>query len=181
LRLCVLAAPTDTPPAYSLPLDTLLVLLSELRPLLAEHDPSFPSTSAPPSSATIAHLRTLLVSPSLTALLPPSSARAEPKTRAWVGSPAATTWLASLLYGRLYLALLAYVRDTLPVQLFAVASAPSAASGGRARAGLVAGLSDGLGAEMERVGRSAAEVSGRVGGAVRGVLGRFGGAGAGGR
>ncbi|GAA5892192.1 hypothetical protein JCM8208_001471 [Rhodotorula glutinis] len=160
-----------------LPLDTLLVLLSELRPLLAEHDPSFPSTSAPPSSATIAHLRTLLVSPLLTALLPPSSTRAEPKMRPWVGSPAATTWLASLLYGRLYLAILAYVRDTLPVQLFAVASAPSAASGGRARAGLVAGLSDGLGAEMERVGRSAAQVGGRVGGAVRGVLGRFGGGG----
>ncbi|BGP45142.1 hypothetical protein JCM10450v2_000959 [Rhodotorula kratochvilovae] len=161
-----------------LPLDTLLILLSTLQPLLASHDPSFPSSSSPPSPQTIAHVRTLLRSPSITSLLPPPAARPPPKTRPLAPSPAHTAWLASLSYGRVYLALLPYLRDTLPVQLFAVASAPSSSSAGgwRAGGGLVQGLSAGLGAEMERVGRSAVEVGGRVGGAVRGVLGRFGGA-----
>lgn len=89
------------------------------------------------------------------------------------------------MYGRIYLALLPFLRDTLPVQLFAVAQAPgSAAAGGGAGAwrrgeGLVGGLSAGFGAEMERVGKTAVEVGGKVGETVRGVLGRFGGGGSG--
>ncbi|BGP37050.1 hypothetical protein JCM10449v2_000954 [Rhodotorula kratochvilovae] len=173
-----LSSPSLGAGASGLPLDTLLILLSTLQPLLASHDPSFPSSSSPPSPQTIAHVRTLLRSPSITSLLPPPGARPPPKTRPLAPSPAHTAWLASLSYGRVYLALLPYLRDTLPVQLFAVASAPSSLSAGgwRAGGGLVQGLSAGLGAEMERVGRSAVEVGGRVGGAVRGVLGRFGGA-----
>ncbi|GAA5823708.1 hypothetical protein JCM3770_006685 [Rhodotorula araucariae] len=155
-----------------LPLDTLLVLLSTLHPLLASHDPSFPASPTPPSRATVAHVQTLLRSPAITALVPPSHAH-EPKPRRLPPpSPASTARLAALAYGRVYLAALPFVRDTLAVQLFAVASAAPTAPVG----GIVDGLSRGLGAEMERVGLSAVEVGGRVGGAVRGVLGRFAGA-----
>jgi hypothetical protein len=167
----------------SLPLDTLMIVLSELRPKLLEIDASFPSST--PSAPTIASLRTLLVSPSLTTLLPPLSSQPPPRIRPFVSSGASMTWLASVIYGRIYLSQLDYLRDTLAIQLFAVAQAPNSAAGGlwrRAGAvggvqGVVGGLSAGLGAELDRVSRSAVEVGGKVGDTVRGVLGRFGGSG----
>ncbi|BGO98303.1 High-temperature-induced dauer-formation protein-domain containing protein [Rhodotorula toruloides] len=164
-----------------LPLDTLMIVLSELRPKLLELDPSFPTST--PSASVIASLRTLLVSPSLITLLPPLSSQPSPRVRSFVSSAASMTWLASVIYGRIYLSQLDYLRDTLAVQLFAIAQAPNSAAGGlwrRAGAvggvqGVVGGLSAGLGAELDRVSRSAVEVGGKVGDTVRGVLGRFGG------
>ncbi|BGP29203.1 hypothetical protein JCM10296v2_000941 [Rhodotorula toruloides] len=166
-----------------LPLDTLMIVLSELRPKLLELDPSFPTST--PSAAVIASLRTLLVSPSLTTLLPPLSSQPPPRIRSFISSAASMTWLASVIYGRIYLSQLDYLRDTLAVQLFAVAQAPNSAAGGLWRRvgavggvqGVVGGLSAGLGAELDRVSRSAVEVGGKVGDTVRGVLGRFGGGG----
>ncbi|BGO88692.1 hypothetical protein NBRC10512_005138 [Rhodotorula toruloides] len=166
-----------------LPLDTLMIVLSKLRPKLLELDPSFPSST--PSASVIASLRALLVSPSLTTLLPPLSSQPPPRIRSFASSAASTTWFASVIYGRIYLSQLDYLRDTLAVQLFAVAQAPDSAAGGlwrRAGAvggvqGVVGGLSAGLGAELDRVSRSAVEVGGKVGDTVRGVLGRFGGGG----
>lgn len=143
----------------SLPLDTLLVLLSELRHRLVDLDSSFPASK--PSADVIASLRKALASPEVQSMLPPKP-DAPPRPRKFLASPSSNSWLASVVYGRLYLAQIDYLRDSLPVQLFAVAHAPKPAP----RLGQ-------LGAEMERVSRSAAQVGGRVGGVLSGVLGRF--------
>ncbi|GAA6041207.1 hypothetical protein JCM8097_008343 [Rhodosporidiobolus ruineniae] len=154
-----------------LPLSTLLSLLQSLSSSLPQ--PLHPT----PSSATLSILRTLLLSPSLTALLP--SLPPSPKPRRFQSTPHSTTWLASLVYGRLYLTLLElYLRDLLPVQLFAVAQAPGARlAGPGGGAGLVGAVSEGLGKELERAGKTAVEVGGRVGGIAKGLLGGFGGGG----
>ncbi|GAA5949250.1 hypothetical protein JCM21900_000875 [Sporobolomyces salmonicolor] len=150
-----------------LPLDPILILLSELLPQLP---PESTTLSAPSSSAAAAAAATPLLralAPSLAPLLP--APLSPPKPRKFLVSPGPLqTWLASTLYGRIYLAQLDWLRDALPVQLFAVAQAPAPA-GALARAGAL---------DLERVvGRTVGEVGGRVGEAVRGVWGRVGGAG----
>ncbi|GAA5883269.1 hypothetical protein JCM3774_001791 [Rhodotorula dairenensis] len=142
-----------------LPLDTVLVLLSEVRHRLVELDASFPAPR--PSADVISSLRKVLASPEVQSILPPKP-DVPTRTRKFVASPSAISWLASVIYGRLYLSQIDYLRDSLPVQLFAVAHAPKHAP----RLGQ-------LGAEMERVSRSATQVGGRVGGVLSGVLGRF--------
>lgn len=143
----------------SLPLDTLLVLLSEIRHRLAELDPKFPTSN--PSLDVISSLRKVLASKEVQTILPPKP-DSSPRTRKFLASPSSNSWLASVIYARLYLSQIDYLRDSLPVQLFAVAHAPKHAP----RLGQ-------LGAEMERVSRSAVQVGGRVGGVLSGVLGRF--------
>ncbi|GAA5991447.1 hypothetical protein JCM10908_005707 [Rhodotorula pacifica] len=142
-----------------LPLDTLLVLLSDLRRRLIELDSSFPASK--PSDDVITSLRKNLASAEVRAILP-AKPDTLPRTRKFQPSTSSNTWLASTIYGRLYLSQIEYLRDSLPVQLFAVAHAPKHVP----RLGQ-------LGAEMERVGRSAAQVGGRVGGVLSGVLGRL--------
>ncbi|TKA53363.1 hypothetical protein B0A53_04381 [Rhodotorula sp. CCFEE 5036] len=142
-----------------LPLDTLLVLLSEIRHRLAELDPRFPASN--PSIDVISSLRKVLASKEVQTILPPKP-DSFPRTRKFLASPSSNSWLASVIYARLYLSQIDYLRDSLPVQLFAVAHAPKHAP----RLGQ-------LGAEMERVSRSAVQVGGRVGGVLSGVLGRF--------
>ncbi|GAA6005431.1 hypothetical protein JCM10207_002979 [Rhodosporidiobolus poonsookiae] len=162
-----------------LPLDTLLILLSHLATSLLSNSATRLSHSSLHDSD-LSLLQADLVSPSVTALIP-SPPPVAPRARRFAPSSGSTTWLSSLVYGRIYLAQLQYLRDTLPVQLFAVAQASGArvgragaAAGGAA--GLVGELSAGLGAELERAGRSAVEVGGRVGGLARGLLGGLGGA-----
>lgn len=141
----------------SLPLDALLILLSEVRQKLIDSSSNFPATR--PSTSTIASLRADLVTPAIKAMLPTDPST---KTRRFVASASSSSWLASVVYSRIYLAQIDYLRDSLPVQLFAVAHAPKRTP----RLGQI-------GVEMERVGRSAAQVGGRVGGVLSGVLGGF--------
>ncbi|BGP13084.1 hypothetical protein JCM10213_000911 [Rhodosporidiobolus nylandii] len=150
-----------------LPLQTLLNLLNTLSGAL-------PTTSPTPSD-----LQPLLTSPSVLSLLP--SPAPTPKARPFQPSEGSKTWLASLLYGRVYLASLPYLRDILPVQLFAVAAAPSSARRGvvRPRAagalggvqGVVEAVEDGFVKELESVGRRVGEVGGKVQGIVGGLFG----------
>ncbi|POY73446.1 hypothetical protein BMF94_3383 [Rhodotorula taiwanensis] len=142
-----------------LPLDALLILLSEVRQKLIDCSSDFPATR--PSTSTIASLRADLVMPAIKAMLPTDPST---KTRRFVASASSSSWLASVVYSRIYLAQIDYLRDSLPVQLFAVAHAPKRTP----RLGQI-------GVEMERVGRSAAQVGGRVGGVLSGVLGGLGG------
>lgn len=104
----------------------------------------------------------MLASKEVQTILPPKP-DSLPRTRKFLASPSSNSWLASVIYARLYLSQIDYLRDSLPVQLFAVAHAPKHAP---PRLGQ-------LGAEMERVSRSAVQVGGRVGGVLSGVLGRF--------
>ncbi|GAA5971297.1 hypothetical protein JCM11641_008300 [Rhodosporidiobolus odoratus] len=151
-----------------LPLRTLLTLLSNL------------SNAAPPSPSPT-DLLPLLTSPSLTSSLPSPSSLPPPKSRPFALTPASTTWLASVVYGRVYLSQLEYLRDLLPVQLFAVAQAPGSrsyglSSGGSSGSGggVVGAVQEGLGRELESVGRRVGEVGGWVGGAVGGLFAQAG-------
>lgn len=123
--------------------------------MLVDSNSSFPSTR--PSSSTVASVRAHLVTPAIKSIFP-----AEPtavRTRPFVPSDSSSSWLASLVYSRVYLHQVQTLRDSLPVQLFAVANAPRRTP----RLGQ-------LGAE---IGNSAAQVGGRVGGVLSGVLGGF--------
>lgn len=93
-----------------LPLDSILIMLSELRPRI----PDF-STTADNNPAAIAFLS----SASLVGLLPPPPPL---HPRRFIYTPQSLTWLASLVYGSIYLGSLELLRDV-PVQLFAVAQA----------------------------------------------------------
>ncbi|GAA5861926.1 hypothetical protein JCM1840_006877 [Sporobolomyces johnsonii] len=160
-----------------LPLDPILILLSELLPRFpAESTPS-PSPSPSSSAAATSLLRSL--GPSLVPLLPSPPSPPKPPRKFLVSPGPLQTWLASTLYGRIYLAQLDWLRDVVPVHLFAVAHAPPSAGGARRRLSVVGGAIGGL--DLERVvGRTVGEVGGRVGDAVRGVWGRVGGGAGGG-
>ncbi|GAA5900472.1 hypothetical protein JCM6882_001256 [Rhodosporidiobolus microsporus] len=165
-----------------LPLSTLLTLLHALSTSLQQPLPSTPSVH------TLSTLRTLLLSPSITALLPSPTDVPAPKPRRFTPSAGSNTWLASLAYGRMYLAQLDYLRDVVPVQLFAVAQAPGARGASRpgfgagagvggngvvgGAAALVDGFSREMGREVERAGKTAVEMGGRVGGLAKGLFGR---------
>ncbi|KAK4049719.1 hypothetical protein OIV83_003994 [Microbotryomycetes sp. JL201] len=110
-----------------LPLDSIMIMLSELRPLvldlvnnLSESSPPLLSTSSPSPSSAIS----LLSSASLSGLLPPAP---QPVVRKFTFSRQSITWFASIIYGSIYLSMLELCRDV-PVQLFGVATA-SRASG----------------------------------------------------
>ncbi|KAI5477870.1 hypothetical protein MNV49_005855 [Pseudohyphozyma bogoriensis] len=100
-----------------LPLDTILILLAELRPQLFDLSSTNDADSSP---ASIEFLSTV----SLTSHLPPPPPI---RPRKFFFTPQSTTWLASLLYGSIYLHTLDFLREV-PVQLFAVAQARRGAS-----------------------------------------------------
>ncbi|GAA5879289.1 hypothetical protein JCM16303_003150 [Sporobolomyces ruberrimus] len=127
-----------------LPLDPILLLLSELSPQIADC----------PTRTTALDI-ILSASPDLASLLPTPAP--SPRPRRFVLTPPLQTWLASTLYGKIYLSHLDYMRETLPVQLFGVQEAPNMR---KRNSGGLAGLE---------------EVGGRVGDFARGVLGRVGG------
>ncbi|KAK4700481.1 hypothetical protein P7C70_g5768, partial [Phenoliferia sp. Uapishka_3] len=96
--------------SHSLPLDTIQIMLAELRTKVLELGPT-PETNGP----AIAFLR----SASLVGLLPPPPPL---RPRTFITTPQSLTWLASLVYGSIYLGSLELLRDV-PVSLFAVAQA----------------------------------------------------------
>ena len=137
-----------------LPLDSILIMLTELRPLVldlpaansAPLSTSTTSTSAAPPSAL-----SLLSSASLSGLLPPAPT---PHPRKFLTSPQSMTWLASLIYGNIYLSSLELLRDV-DVKLFGIAQ-------GGGRKGLT-GLIQGGGNPLEFVSGAASALFGRVG------------------
>ncbi|GAA5969685.1 hypothetical protein JCM3765_006112 [Sporobolomyces pararoseus] len=131
-----------------LPLDPILILLSELLPQISDSP-----------TRTLALDTILSSSSAILPLLPPSPT--PPKPRKFLLSPPLQTWLASTLYGKIYLTHLDFLRDVVEVQLFAIQQAPNLRNGRR---------SGGLGLErtVEEVGRGVGEFA-------RGVFGRVGG------
>ncbi|KAM0746881.1 hypothetical protein T439DRAFT_306349 [Meredithblackwellia eburnea MCA 4105] len=93
-----------------LPLDSILIMLAELRPKV------FELSSSPDNNA---QAITFLKSASLSGLLPSPPPL---KPRRFIYTPQSITWLASLVYGSIYLGSLELLREV-PVQLFAVAQA----------------------------------------------------------
>ncbi|GAA5936971.1 uncharacterized protein JCM15063_000114 [Sporobolomyces koalae] len=138
-----------------LPLDPILVLLSELSPQIS---------TCPTRTTALDVILTL--TPGLVPLLPPAPT---PKPRRFLLSPPLQTWFASTLYGKVYLNHLEYFREVVPVQLFGVQEAPQSHS----RRVMSGGLGTTLG--LDQVGRTVEEVGDRVGALARGVLGRVGG------
>lgn len=88
-------------------------MLSELRPKVLELSPS---GEASPTAISF------LSSANLSGVLPPASPI---KARPFTFTPQSMTYLASLLYGSVYLTLLEFLREV-PVQLFAVAQGQKA-------------------------------------------------------
>ncbi|SCV67363.1 BQ2448_6009 [Microbotryum intermedium] len=122
-----------------LPLDSILIAISELRPLILD----LPARPPPNSTQPIASSSTaigLLSSSSLAGLLPTPP---EPKPRAFMFNPQSTTWLASIVYGNQYLAAYELLREV-PVALFAVAASARSRS---------TTMVDGVRGAVERVGR----------------------------
>lgn len=130
-------------------------MLSELRPLVLDLPSSTttPLSSSANSSAPTSAI-SLLSSASLSGLLPLAP---PPHPRKFLSSPQSVTWLASLVYGNIYLSNLELLREV-EVRLFGVAQ------GGGARRGL-GGLMGGM------QGGNPLEF---VSGAARGLLGRVG-------
>ncbi|SCZ96541.1 BZ3500_MvSof-1268-A1-R1_Chr8-2g10280 [Microbotryum saponariae] len=122
-----------------LPLDSILIAISELRPLILDLPARPPPSSTQPVSSSSTAIG-LLSSASLAGLLPPAPS---PKSRAFIFNPQSTTWLASICYGNQYLAAYELLRDV-PVALFAVA--PSARSRSTT-------MVEGVRGAVERVGR----------------------------
>ncbi|KAM0787084.1 hypothetical protein ACM66B_006342 [Microbotryomycetes sp. NB124-2] len=108
-----------------LPLDSIMIMLSELRPLVLDLAPDDSSPVLTTSSPTPASAISLLSSASLAGLLPPAP---QPIPRKFIFSRQSTTWFASIVYGSVYLSTLELCRDV-PVQLFAVATASSVSRG----------------------------------------------------
>lgn len=103
---------TDLLESHRLPLDSILIMLSELRPKVLD----IASDSSDPSSPTNKDVLSFLKSVSLSGLLPPSP---QTRPRKFTFSPQSITWLASLAYGSIYLSSLELLRE-LPVLLFGV-------------------------------------------------------------
>ncbi|GAA5901792.1 uncharacterized protein JCM6883_000399 [Sporobolomyces salmoneus] len=133
-----------------LPLDPILILISELLPQISDC----------PTRTTALDV-ILSSSPQILPFLPPCPT--PPKPRRFLLSPPLQTWLASTLYGKIYLSHLDFLREVVPVQLFAIQQAPNSSGMMRRR------TSGGLGLErtVEGVGEFARGVLGRVGGGAR--------------
>ncbi|KAK4056096.1 hypothetical protein OIO90_002827 [Microbotryomycetes sp. JL221] len=104
-----------------LPLDSIMIMLSELGPLvvdLVNEQDTLSSKKSTTTSTTPKSIISLLSSASLNGLLPP-----EPNLikREFNQTPQSITWLASLIYGNVYLSLFELMRE-LPVQLFGIAT-----------------------------------------------------------
>lgn len=161
-----LRLPTDRTCAR-LPLDSILILISELKPKIldlptvASSSSSTPLSAASPSPPSAI---SLLKSASLAGLLPPPP---PPHPRRFVFSPQSETWLATIVYGSVYLSSLELVRQV-QVQLFGVAKASNGGGGG----GVVGGAGSeilrrgagALGAPLEFVSGAASALFGRGGG-----------------
>jgi len=140
---------------HRLPLDPILLMISEFSPQLA---------TSPTRTQSLQLLTTLI--PSLPSLLPPAQ---PPKPRRFLLNEPLQTWLASTVYGKIYLTDLEYLRETLPVQLFGVQHGTSSHGSGRMGGLGIAGLG------LDGVGRTVEEVGGRVGEFAKGIFGRVGG------
>ena len=101
-----------------LPLDGILVLLSELHITAADGDDD-------DDEENVEYVRTLDVSK----LLPPSASAGTPRRRPFVPTRQSAAWLASVVYGGVYVRQLELLRE-MPVRLFAVeqVAAPGGAS-----------------------------------------------------
>lgn len=102
-----------------LPLDSIMILLAELRPRIFDIGSDSPHES--PGRAI-----DFLKSASLAGLLPETDSTAFRK-RKFLDTPQSIAWLASLVYGSVYVSSLELVREV-PVQLFTVATLPRKAS-----------------------------------------------------
>lgn len=107
-----------------LPLDNIQIVLSELVPQILSLPDSPPSLPLPPlpSTSSLALLRTI----SLQDVLPLATGL-QAKLRPFVLTQQSVTWLASLVYGNIYLGSLETLR-VVKVGLFAVGMAPKAQS-----------------------------------------------------
>ncbi|ORY88647.1 high-temperature-induced dauer-formation protein-domain-containing protein [Leucosporidium creatinivorum] len=139
-----------------LPLDSIHIMLAELRPLVLDLPSSTttPLSSSTSSASAPTSAISLLSSASLSGLLPPAP---PPHPRKFLASPQSVTWLASLIYGNIYLSNLELLREV-EVRLFGVAQG---GGGRRGLGGLMGGMQGGN--PLEFVSGAARELLGRVG------------------
>lgn len=115
MSLQVTLSCTDCFNVYRLPLDSILILISEIRPeilsLTSSLSTSTSSTTAPPPS-----IKSYLESVSINSALPQAPTV---HSRKFITSPNSFAWIASLIYGSIYVTSLQLLNEV-DVQLFGI-------------------------------------------------------------